>query len=70
MPKCKKIVIFRMGYNEMLSSVPIVTDIARKIKENANLRRFHEPEIISVNKTEKQVLIRGEQLRRRVIQSL
>ena len=47
---------------------PIDADIARKIKEDANLRRFHEPEIIPANETEKQELIRGEQLRRRVIQ--
>ena len=49
---------------------PIDADIAEKIKEDTNLRRFHEPEIIPANETEKQELIRGEQLRRRVIQSL
>ena len=49
---------------------PIDADIARKIKEDANLRRFYEPEIIPANETEKQELIRGEQFRGRVIQSL
>ena len=49
---------------------PLDTDIVRKIKEDANLRRFHEPEMIPGNETEKQELLRGEQLRRRVIQSL
>ena len=49
---------------------PIDTNIVRKIKEDANLWRFHEPEMIPGNETEKQELLRGEQLRRRVIQSL
>ena len=49
---------------------PIDPDIAKKIKEDTNLRRFHEPEFIPANETEKQKLIRGEQLRQQVIHSL
>ena len=49
---------------------PVDEDIARKIREDADLQRFHESEIIPENETEKQELLRGEELRRRVIRSL
>ena len=50
--------------------LPIDADIAGKIKEDTDLRRFHEPEIILTNETEKKKLLRGQQLYRRLIQSL
>ncbi len=48
---------------------PIDADIEKKIREDALLRRFHEPELKPANESEQQELIRGEELRQRVIQS-
>ena len=48
---------------------PVDTDTEKKIREDARLKRFNEPELKPANETEKQELKRGERLRQRVIDS-
>ena len=48
---------------------PIDADIDKKVRDDSRLRRFHEPELQPSNETDAQELLRGEALRKRVIES-